>query len=109
MPDPSCNPYLAFACMLAAGLDGVKNKIEPPEAVTSNVYKMSERERKRLKIKSLPADLGEAITVLEKDNVLSEALGEHVLNQFVAAKKQEWGEYIAAVHPWELDRYLETM
>ncbi len=109
MPDPSCNPYLAFAVMLAAGLDGIENQIEPPEAITGNVYRMSERERKRLKIKSLPADLGEAIHMLTKDATLVEALGRHTFEQFVAAKKQEWGEYIAAVHDWEIDRYLDTM
>ena len=109
MPDPACNPYLSFAVMLAAGLDGVKNKIEPPEPVTGNVYRMSERERKRLRIKSLPGDLGEAVTHLEKDAVMRDALGEHIFEQFVRAKKAEWGDYIAAVHPWEVDRYLTTL
>ena len=109
MPDPSCNPYLAFAVMLAAGLDGVKNKTEPPKAVTGNVYRMSQRERSRLKIKSLPANLGEAITQLEKSSVLKEALGEHAFSQFVYAKRTEWSEYIATVHPWEVDRYLTRM
>ncbi|MCB9915172.1 MAG: type I glutamate--ammonia ligase [Planctomycetes bacterium] len=106
MPDPSCNPYLAFAAMLASGLDGVKHKIEPPEPVSANVYHMSARERGRLKIKSLPADLGEAVSLLEKDEVVKNALGNHIFEQFVAAKRQEWQEYIAAVHPWETDRYL---
>ncbi len=109
MPDPSCNPYLAFACMLAAGLDGIKNKIEPPEPVTGNVYNMSERERKRLKIKSLPSDLGSALEALEKDDVLKGALGEHCLNGFMNAKKAEWHEYNAVVHPWEVDRFLNTL
>ncbi len=109
MPDPSCNPYLAFAVMLAAGLDGVKNRIEPPAPVSGNVYRMSARERSRLKIKSLPANLGEAIDLLEKDTVLKDALGEHAFKQFVHAKRVEWSEYIAAVHPWEIDRYLTRM
>ncbi len=109
MPDPSCNPYLAFAVMLAAGLDGIKNKTEPPKAVTGNVYRMSQRERSRLKIKSLPANLGEAVTQLEKSSVMKEALGEHAFSQFVHAKRTEWSEYIAAVHPWEVDRYLTRM
>lgn len=109
MPDPSCNPYLAFAVMLAAGLDGVKNKIEPPKPVTGNVYTMSQRERARLKIKSLPANLGEAVAMLEKDSVIKDALGEHALSQFVHAKRTEWQEYIAMVHPWEVDRYLNRM
>lgn len=109
MPDPSCNPYLAFACMLAAGLDGVKNKIEPPEPVTGNVYRMSERERKRLRIRSLPSNLSEALDQLEDDAVLQAALGTHIFEQFVRAKRAEWGEYIAAVHPWEVDRYLSAI
>ena len=109
MPDPSCNPYLAFTAMLAAGLDGVKNQIEPPEPVTGNVYKMSERERKRLKIKSLPGDLGEALTQLEKDDTLNTALGGHVIEQFLEAKRAEWSDYIASVHNWEIERYLTTL
>lgn len=106
MPDPSCNPYLAFAVMLAAGIDGVKNRIEPPAPVSANVYKMSARERARLKIKSLPANLGEAVAMLEKDEVVRDALGSHIADNFIAAKKAEWSEYISAVHPWETDQYL---
>ncbi len=109
MPDPSCNPYLAFAVMLAAGLDGVKNQIDPPDPVSGNVYRMSQRERSRLKIKSLPGNLGEALDCLEKDKVLQDALGPHTFDQFLTAKRAEWHEYIAAVHPWELDRYLNSM
>jgi len=106
MPDPSCNPYLAFAATLASGIDGVKNKVEPPEPVTSNVYKMSQRERSRLKIKSLPANLGDAVAMLEKDEVVRDSLGSHIFEQFVTAKKTEWSDYISAVHPWEVDQYL---
>ncbi len=109
MPDPSCNPYLAFAVMLAAGLDGIKNQIEPPEPVTGNVYSMSKRERSRLKIKSLPGDLGEALDALEKNDVIKDAMGEHAYSQFITAKRAEWQEYIANVHQWELDRYLTSM
>ncbi|MFT5152404.1 MAG: glutamine synthetase [Planctomycetota bacterium] len=106
MPDPSCNPYLAFASTLAAGLDGVRERIEPPEPVEGNVYTMSARERGRLKIKSLPADLGEAVRELEKDTVMRDALGEHIFERFIEAKKSEWNDYIARVHSWELERYL---
>ncbi len=106
MPDPACNPYLAFAAMLAAGLDGVRNKIEPPPPISGNVYEMSARERGRLKIKSLPANLGEAIEQFEKDTVLKDALGEHISQHYAEAKHQEWQDYIAFVHPWEVDRYL---
>lgn len=108
MPDPSCNPYLAFAAMLAAGLDGVKNKIEPPPPITGNVYRMSARERSRLKIKSLPRNLGEAVDALEKDQVMKNTLGEHILANFIFAKRSEWQEYIATVHPWETERYLTS-
>ena len=109
MPDPSCNPYLAFAAMLAAGLDGVKNQFVPPPAITGNVYEMSARERGRLKIKSLPTDLGDAVDQLERSALMRETLGDHVFHQYVAAKRAEWQDYIASVHPWELDRYLKTV
>ncbi len=108
MPDPSCNPYLAFAVMLSSGLDGIENKIDPGESVSRNVYTMSLRERKRLGIEALPADLNEALNALEKDAVVTAALGEHITANFVEAKRQEWQEYIAQVHTWEVDRYLAS-
>jgi glutamine synthetase len=95
--------------MLAAGLDGIRNKIEPPAPVTGNVYTMSARERSRYKIKSLPANLGDALNQLEKSKIMKEALGEHVFQQFIAAKRAEWAEYIAQVHDWEVDRYLGSI
>ncbi len=106
MPDPSCNPYLAFSVMLAAGLDGIANKIDPPDPVEGNVYKMSARERSRLKIRSLPGDLGEACDLLEKSAVMKAALGDHVFEAVLTARRSEWHEYIARVHQWELDQYL---
>lgn len=106
MPDPSCNPYLAFAVMLAAGLDGIENKLEPPGPVNKNIYSMSQRERGKYKIGQLPGNLGEAVEALEKDSVVLEALGEHVASHLIAAKQQEWSRYIAQVHDWELDEYL---
>ncbi|HOU54333.1 MAG TPA: type I glutamate--ammonia ligase [Myxococcota bacterium] len=106
MPDPSCNPYLAFAVMLAAGLDGVRNRIDPGPPVNKNIFEMSQRERRRLHIEDLPADLSEALKELRKDPVIREALGDHLYRQFLEAKTAEWQEYIATVHPWELDRYL---
>ncbi len=106
MPDPACNPYLALAVMLAAGLDGIENQIDPPPAVSGNVYRMSARERGRLKIKSLPANLGEAVEQLDKDEVVKEALGPHIVENYIQAKRTEWQEYIASVHPWEVERYL---
>ena len=106
MPDPSCNPYLAFAVMLAAGLDGVENGLEPPEPVNKNIYEMSARERGRHRIGQLPGNLHRAIDAVEKDAVIKEALGQHILTYFCAAKRAEWTEYIAQVHSWEVDRYL---
>jgi glutamine synthetase len=108
MPDPACNPYLALAVMLAAGLDGMANKIDPGEPINKNIYKMSQRERRRLKIENLPGDLNDAIGTLRKDRVVQEALGEHIYTHFLAAKREEWAEYIAHIHPWEVDRYLTT-
>lgn len=108
MPDPSCNPYLAFSAILAAGLDGIQNELTPPPPVNKNIYTMSARERARNKIGTLPGNLSEAITALEKDEVIRDALGTHVANHFISAKRQEWQDYIAQVHGWELRRYLGT-
>jgi glutamine synthetase len=106
MPDPSANPYLAIAVMLAAGLSGIENKIVPPPSVNKNIFAMSQREKRRLKIEALPASLYEAILNLEKDNLMKEVLGDHIFNHFIEAKKMEWSDYISQVHSWELDRYL---
>ena len=107
VPDPSCNPYLALAVMLAAGLDGVEDGVHPGPPINKNIFTMSQREKRRLKIDQLPANLSEALDNLEKDRVIRAALGEHVYDNFLAAKRQEWAEYISVVHPWERDRYLE--
>jgi len=106
MPDPSCNPYMALAATLRAGLDGIINKIDPGEPVSKNVYKMSQRERSRLKISELPADLNEALGELKKSKLMQEALGDHIFTNFVEAKEAVWHDYIAHVHTWEHDRYL---
>jgi glutamine synthetase len=106
MPDPACNPYLAFTVMLAAGLDGIKNKLEPGEPINENVFEMSEREKKRRKIEVLPGNLSEALDCLEKDDLLKNALGEHILTNFVEAKRSEWQEYISKVSGWEIEKYL---
>lgn len=106
MPDPACNPYLALAVMLAAGLDGVEKKLSPGSPVDKNIYKMSERERARLKIKSLPANLNDAVDLLEKSKLLKDALGEHIFSHFITAKRAEWHKYISQVHQCELDWYL---
>lgn len=106
MPDPSANPYLALAVMLAAGLEGIENNVVPPPSVNKNIFAMSQREKRRLRIEALPANLSEAIDNLEKDKLMQETLGDHVFKHFIDAKRMEWAEYISQVHQWEIDRYL---
>jgi len=107
IPDPSCNPYLAFAAMLASGLDGVEREVECGEPVNRNIFDMSQREKKRLKIVQLPASLDEALDFLEKDTLLRTALGDHIFDHFLYNKRTEWSEYIKEIHDWELERYLD--
>ena len=106
MPDPSCNPYLALAVMLAAGRDGIERDLTPPPAIQRNIFEMSVRDRRRHKIKELPGTLREALGALQKDRTMVEALGEHAFEHFVGAKTREFDEYRIAVHDWELDKYL---
>jgi glutamine synthetase len=106
MPDPACNPYLAFATMLAAGLDGMEHELDPGPPVDKNIFTMSQREKRRLKIDELPESLSEALNNLEKDPVILDALGEHIAANFIKAKRQEWADYLGHVHPWERERYL---
>jgi glutamine synthetase len=106
MPDPAANPYLALAVMLAAGLDGIETSADWREPVDENIWEMSFRERRRLRIDDLPHDLNEALDELERDDVITRALGSHVTKQFVEAKRQEWRAYITQVSPWELENYL---
>ncbi|HSJ14487.1 MAG TPA: type I glutamate--ammonia ligase [Longimicrobiales bacterium] len=106
MPDPAANPYLALAVQLAAGLDGVRRRTEPPEPIDKNIWALSVRDRRRYKIQELPRDLGESITLFKRSTFLREALGDHVFQQFVNAKEQEWQDYIAQVHDWEIESYL---
>jgi len=105
-PDPACNPYLATAVALKAGIDGIKNKIEPPLPTDKNIYEMTAAERIAEGIDSLPASIHEAIRYLAEDKVVREALGEHAFNRFVEAKMIEWDKYRVQVHSWELDEYL---
>jgi glutamine synthetase len=107
MPDPSCNPYLALAAMLACGLDGIERELECGEPVNRNIFDMSQREKRRLKIVQLPANLDEALGFLEKDAVLRAALGDHIFDHFIFNKRTEWAGYIKEIHRWELDRYLD--
>ncbi|MEP7344814.1 MAG: type I glutamate--ammonia ligase [Gemmatimonadaceae bacterium] len=106
MPDPSANPYLALSVMLAAGIDGLATQADHREPVDTNIFEMSFREKRRLRIDDLPHDLNEACNELEKDDVILDALGEHVATNFLHAKRQEWHNYITQVTQWELDNYL---
>jgi glutamine synthetase len=106
MPDPSANPYLALAVMLAAGLDGIETKADSREPVNVNIWEMSFREKRRLRIDDLPHNLNEACDELEKDKVIRDALGEHIVQNFLEAKREEWREYITQVSVWELEEYL---
>lgn len=105
-PDPSCNPYLAFATILAACLDGVRNKIEPPKPVDTNIFKLSEKERKKLKIEALPGSLKEALGYMQNSLIVKTALGEHIVDEFVTAKEIEWDDFRTYVSQWEIDKYL---
>ncbi len=107
MPDPSCNPYLALTAMLASGLDGIECDLECGEPVDRNIFDMSQREKRRLRIVQLPSSLDEALDFLEKDEVLRKALGEHIFEHFLRNKRREWAEYIQQIHQWEIDRYLD--
>jgi len=107
MPDPACNPYLALAAMLRAGLDGIDKSIDPGPPINKNIFAMSHRERRHLRIDELPASLNEALDELEKDDVMRELLGDHLFDHFLAAKREEWRDYIKHVSSWEVDRYLE--
>lgn len=105
-PDPSANPYLALTVMLAAGLDGIATDADWREPINTNIWEMSHRERRRLRVDDLPRDLREACDELEKNDVLKDALGEHIVQHFLAAKRAEWDAYSQQVTPWELERYL---
>ncbi|MXR51799.1 type I glutamate--ammonia ligase [Halovenus sp. WSH3] len=106
-PDPSCNPYLALAALIHAGLDGIENDLDCPDPVRENIYEFDEEKREEYGIETLPSNLGEAVDALENDEVIMGALGEHVSEKFVEAKSQEFEEYLVEVSEWEIDRYLE--
>ena len=106
-PDPSCNPYLAYAVMLRAGLDGIKRRLPLPEPVEENLYAFDEGDLAKRQILTLPGSLGEALEHLRQDEVVQDALGAHVYERFLEAKTMEWEQYRSYVSPWELERYLE--
>jgi len=108
-PDPACNPYMAFAVMLAAGLKGIEEKYELPDPVEEDIFEMSEKERLDHGIESLPGSLGEAIMVTEKSDLVREALGDHIFEKFISNKKIEWDRYRTHVSNYELEKYLPVL
>ena len=107
-PDPSCNPYLAFAALINAGIDGIERDLDAPDPIRENIYEFDEQKREEYGIETLPENLGEAVDALEDDEVIRSGLGEHVAEKFVEAKREEHTDYLVDVSQWELDRYLET-
>jgi len=108
-PDPACNPYLTFAVLLHAGLEGIEKGYELPEPMEKNLYHLSPDERRRLGIEQLPETLGEAIELTAESELVLRALGEHIFNRYIEIKRQEWDDYRVQVTRWELDRYLSIL
>ncbi len=108
-PDPSSNIYLALAAMLAAGLDGIDKKLQAPPPIEESAYELSEQDLEARSIGTLPGSLADALYELEQDSLLREAIGEHVFEAFVRAKRREWDEYRQQVTPWEWSRYFEVV
>jgi glutamine synthetase len=108
-PDPAGNPYLQFAVMLGSGLYGIDNKLEPPEPVEKDIYKLEKKEIKDMNIRELPGDLGEALQLLGDSELMKKTLGEHIMNNFQVVKSREWEEYRSQVTQWEIDKYLPIL
>ena len=108
-PDPACNPYLAFACVLAAGLKGIEEGYELPSESASNIYEMTNEERAAEGIRSLPGSLAEAVDLMEESELVAETLGEHVFEWFLRNKREEFLAYKSSVSQFELDRYLPRL
>ena len=108
-PDPACNPYLAFAVLLHAGLEGIERGYELPPEMTTNLYRLSDEEREEQGVDALPGSLGEAIEELAKSELMQRALGEHIFPRYVELKRREWNEYRIQVSEWEKERYLSSL
>lgn len=106
-PDPAANPYLTLAVCLAAGLEGIRKKIDPPASVNQNLFALTEKDRKDLKIDVLPANLKHALSELKKDSFICSVLGEHICSKYIEAKEREWAHYKASITDWETNAYLE--
>jgi len=109
VPDPACNPYLAFSVMLAAGFAGIEQEYELADPIGENVFEMSSEERKHRGIGTLPMNLSDAISVTEKSELVRKALGDHVFDSFIKNKKIEWEQYRIQVTGYELKRYLPIL
>jgi glutamine synthetase len=109
LPDPSCNPYLAFAVMLAAGMRGVEESYELPPEAGDNIAEMTDAERRATGIHPLPVDLHQALGAMESSELVAEALGEHVFEYFLRNKHRDWQQYQRYVSPFERDRYLPLL
>jgi glutamine synthetase len=105
-PDPSCNPYLTFAALLQAGLEGIERGYELPEPMERNLYDLSPSEREERGIEQLPETLGEAIDAMAHSELVRKALGDHIFTRYIDLKREEWDDYRVQVTPWELDTYL---
>jgi glutamine synthetase len=108
-PDPACNPYLAFAALLHAGLEGIERGYELPDEMTTNLYRLTPEERVERGIVALPGSLGEATEELAGSELLKKALGDHIFPRYVEIKRKEWDEYRVQVSQWELDKYLGAL
>jgi len=108
-PDPACNPYLAFAVMLAAGLKGIEEGYELPDPVEEDIFEMTEAEREKAGIDALPGSLAEAIAETEKSEVMRECLGDHIFSKFIDNKKIEWDNYRTHVSQFEIEKYLPIL
>jgi glutamine synthetase len=108
-PDPAGNPYLQFTVMLAAGMKGIEEKIEPPPPVEKNIFKLNKKDKEELGIDTLPGSLGEALEYMEQSSLVKESLGDHIFEHFLYVKTKEWEEYRSEVTEWELKRLLPIL
>jgi glutamine synthetase len=108
-PDPACNPYLLFAILLHAGLDGIEQGYDLPEPMETNLYHLTAEQRREQGVTSLPETLGEAIDELSRSDLARRALGPHIFDRYVELKRKEWDEYRVQLSQWELDKYLAVL
>ena len=108
-PDPACNPYLTFAALLHAGLEGIEQGYELPDPMETNLYHLSPEERNERGIVSLPETLGEAIDEFSRSDLMRRAFGDHIFDNYIRLKRAEWDDYRVQLTQWELDRYLSVL